>query len=268
MPSGRHISYDTASHQGFRDYQEDRMDLIPNIVPGIHYFGMFDGHGRKHGHGISSFLQANMGEVVKSTLVTSRSKNLQRILQTAFHTMTTLIQENSEALHARHNGSTATVLLMDTVKNTLAVAYCGDSLCLCAVPTDRRIGFLTPVMHKVETESEKQRLLQRGATLDNSSGMWRVISETYQVNLSRSFGDLALSPALTSLPEILLYDMPASAFTIVLATDGLWDVMDHNIVQNVMDSVRPGVINAQMLSNISQRFGTQDNTSVIVVQVN
>jgi protein phosphatase 1L len=272
------VSYDFAAHQGERAYQEDRISIHPNIVQGIHYFAVFDGHGRKHGANISALLEQKMAGRVKSAILSETSSSsssssrqhvdLEKVLKISFHSMAEFVSENAEALHARHNGSTATVLLMDMRQRAMWVAYCGDSLCLCAVPAQKRIGFLTPAMHKVETESERERMLLQGANLNFLKGTWRVASDNYQVNLSRGFGDLSLAPAMTFVPDVLQYQMPDTYFYVVLATDGLWDVVNHDMMQAMMLGPLGRMhLDAQTLSDLSKKLGTADNTSVIVLNV-
>lgn len=264
MNPRRSVTYDVAMDKGVRQYQQDRIDVRLEIVPGVHYFAVFDGHGRKHGHNISTFLAEKMAGTVKIAL--EGTNDVQEALAGAFQVITRFLVDASETLHARHNGSTATVLLVDTVANKMTVAYCGDSLCLCLAPAEKRAGFLTPVIHKVENMAERERIVRSGGAVDFVNGTWRVVTEGYMLNLSRSIGDFSLAPAVSCVPMVLQHDIPDCPCYIVLASDGLWDVMDHRGVGKLLE-LQGGSLTAGGLVDAALSLRTADNTSVVLVVV-
>lgn len=265
----RQISYDASITQGKREYQQDRMDVRMEIVPGIHYFAVFDGHGRKHGHNISSFLADKMGEVLKLILEKNQT-DLEIALAHAFETVTQFLMTHGiEQLHARHNGSTATVVLTDTVRNIMTVAYCGDSLCLCIAPAEQRVGYLTPVVHKVDTDSERERMIRMGGAVNYIHGTWRAVTEGYTLNLSRSLGDFSLAPAVSGVPMITQYNIPSCHCYIVLASDGVWDVMDERTIVEMLRIVHEGSVRltAAMLIEAAVNLNTADNACAVLIDV-
>jgi hypothetical protein len=41
------VSYGVCGMQGWRNYMEDTHICALNVVPGVHFFGVYDGHGGK-----------------------------------------------------------------------------------------------------------------------------------------------------------------------------------------------------------------------------
>lgn len=136
--------------------------------------------------------------------------------------------------------------------------------------------------HRIQYLSEKQ-----GAPnpIRNVRGCWRVGN----LSVSRSFGDLHSAPYVTHIPEVFNYVLNDNNEFLILACDGIWDVMDsqeainlvfdtlinnHNSVYDNEDfsfaksksrAFKNGIINAsKVLTEYGYAKGSQDNISVMI----
>lgn len=91
--------------------------------------------------------------------------------------------------------------------------------------------------------------------------------------MSRAFGDphLKAQNYITAEPEVQHFPLDENLRYIVLATDGLWDVMSNSRVAKYITSFQryytPDEL-AEALACEAHRRGSADNISVLVVKVN
>lgn len=280
------VGFSAASHIGSRNYQEDRWDVrVDALGPGskVHVFAVFDGHGVRKGESVSVFLQQTMIDTVVQQLIlleaqshsaqSSRSRNtmMRQALLNAFEHEAFMIMSHMSSIGALANGSTATVLVINEHTGTATVAHCGDSS--AAVATSNSAHLITQD-HRPSSEKEARMVLERGGLIQNIGGVMRVSNGKYGVSVTRGFGDLDLAPGVTYHPEITQYTIHTGpVVTFVVATDGLWDVMQAKDILQLkqsgeLDDARPG---SDAPSNIIIRdalaMGAQDNVTVLVVNV-
>ncbi|KAL2553818.1 protein phosphatase 2C 77-like [Forsythia ovata] len=176
-------------------------------------------------------------------------------------------------------GSTAVVAIV--CPTHIIVANCGDSravLCRGKVPMPLSID------HKPNREDECMRIEAAGGKVINWDG-YRVSA---MLAVSRSIGDRYLRPYVIADPEIMFVPRAKEDDCLVLATDGLWDVMTN---EEVCDFARRRILlwhkkngptlskergeeidpaaqdAADYLSKLAFQRGSKDNISVIVVDL-
>ena len=120
------------------------------------------------------------------------------------------------------DGTTAIVATVHDGKVTVANA--GDSRCILV----RRGGTALALSddHKPSREDEVTRIRDLGGKVIYW-GRWRVQGV---LAVSRAIGDVNLQPYITAVPEVMHHDIGANDLFLVLATDGLWDVMSNDDV--------------------------------------
>lgn len=121
------------------------------------------------------------------------------------------------------SGTTATVAMV--FPRQLMVANVGDSRAIVCCDEGGRPIQLT-VDHTASLEDERKRLRSLGARVVNR-GVWRLEGE---LALSRSIGDLAYDRFLSRDPHVVTRELGGSLEFMVLASDGLWDVMTNDEV--------------------------------------
>jgi len=125
--------------------------------------------------------------------------------------------------------------------------------------------------HKANDPEERQRILNLGGHVF----FGRVFGT---LAVSRSFGDSRYKKPKTSQnfvtwePAITTKELNPSHRALVLACDGLWDVLSHNeVAESVVRGVNNGK-NSQQISeelvNIALEKYTEDNVTVVTVLFN
>lgn len=165
------------------------------------------------------------------------------------------------------NGSTGVVALISD--HSLYIANVGDSEA-CLVSEEKgdlhAENLTTP--HKANDPTEKKRIEDLGGLVF----FGRVFG---QLAVSRSFGDskfkkpLANADFVSCLPSVQVHQLNPKHKFLVLACDGLWDVMDH---QNVADFIYKRLIEGKTVKEIATdlvaeaiKLKTEDNVTVIIV---
>ena len=112
-------------------------------------------------------------------------------------------------------------------------------------------------------------------------GRWRVEGV---VAVSRAIGDMNLKPYVTCDPEIVIHSLTTDDQYIILASDGLWDVMSNEEVGTFITRLAISLLDfGDIASRISQRnefqhlardlcdeailLGSSDNITVLVVDI-
>ncbi|KAF5460556.1 hypothetical protein F2P56_020420 [Juglans regia] len=175
---------------------------------------------------------------------------------------------------ARTVGSTAVVVLVG--KEEVVVANCGDSRAVLC-----RDGVAVPLSHdhKPDRPDERERVEAAGGRVIEWNGS-RVLGV---LATSRSIGDHYLRPYVISEPEVTVTERTESDDFIVIASDGLWDVISNELACKVGQiCLNDGRVKrkfsydlngncaadaAAVLAKLAMARGSKDNISVIVVQL-
>ncbi|KAG7382744.1 hypothetical protein PHYPSEUDO_004380 [Phytophthora pseudosyringae] len=135
--------------------------------------------------------------------------------------------------------------------------------------------------HKPDRPDEKQRIEKAGGFVGNMAGITRVYSaagaglamqreaSTY-LAVSRAFGDRSLktpTPLVSCEPEARRFHVQADALFLVLACDGVWDVLS---AQDAVDIALPHFADAKAAADAivkaAYKNGSVDNLTATVVQ--
>ncbi|CAN8317747.1 unnamed protein product [Cochlearia groenlandica] len=247
---------------GRRETMEDTHFLMPHMCneENIHLFAIFDGH---RGAAAAEFSAQYLPELIQSLSSTSPEDALsQAFVRTdlAFrHELDTHRQSIKVSQKDWHPGCTAIASLL--VDNKLFVANVGDSReILC------RGGHSFPLSkaHLATCIEERNRVIRDGGRIDWLVDTWRVAPAGLQV--TRSIGDDDLKPAVTAEPEISETILSADDEFLVMASDGLWDVMnDEEVIGIIRDTVKEPTMCSKRLATEAAERGSGDNITVIVV---
>merc|ERR1719478_1999791 len=252
------------------------------------YFGVFDGHGGAQvGDHCAKQLHKNIMMEFRKKQVqpASRDEKIRSALKEAFLQTDKEILSTAERKKFEQVGSTAvTALLHGNPKLgtalRLVVANLGDSRgILC------RAGQAVAVSedHKPSRLDEKKRIEQAGGLVLQVRGTWRVAASTnpnsstkasrreYQgLAMTRTFGDLYFKrPILLSVaePEIQIIPLTDKDLFMVLATDGILDVLSNQeVVDLAMKHWEDPDEAAKNIVRTAYKKGSEDNLTVLVVQ--
>jgi serine/threonine protein phosphatase PrpC len=147
------------------------------------------------------------------------------------------------ALNVWDDGSTGVVAMI--VNRTLYDANAGDSRAVLCSRQGRAVDM--SVDHKPARDDEKERIEKLGGRIIHY-GTWRVQGV---LAVTRSFGDRKLKQFVSAEPEIKSWPLSDHDEFLILASDGVWDVLSS---QAAVDIVR------QAMGNSSNGSGNSDGS--------
>lgn len=164
-----------------------------------------------------------------------------------------------------------------TTQRTILAANIGDSRAvLCR---DNKAWDLSRD-HKPNDPTEKSRIESFGGSViwcGETDKFGAPIEDRgiYRVNgnlaLSRAIGDRSERPHVTAEPEIISVPVRSGDQFVIVATDGLWDVMDSDDAVNYVKlSLKSGISKSKIAGVMVQeamRLGTYDNVTVVIIWI-
>ncbi|GMH08102.1 hypothetical protein Nepgr_009942 [Nepenthes gracilis] len=256
------LSWGSFATCGRRETMEDTHFLMPHLYDemDIHTFGIFDGH---RGAAAAEFSARALPAFLQSLITDSPAEALVKaFIQTDVAFRRTLdVHRRSKGLIKKdwHPGCTAVAALL--IKNKLYVANAGD--CRAIVCRDGQAIALSRD-HVASCHEERERIIQAGGHVKWKVDTWRVGAAALQV--TRSIGDDDLKPSVTAEPEITETFLSEEDEYLVMASDGLWDVVSNEeAVSIIKDTVKePGMCSKRLATEAVER-GSKDNITVVVV---
>ncbi|EEF36185.1 protein kinase and PP2C-like domain-containing protein [Ricinus communis] len=256
------LSWGSFATCGKRETMEDRHFLMPHMCDekDIHVFGIFDGH---RGAAAAEFsAQAMPGFLRSLAFVTSPKSALFEVFistDLAFRNELDSHRKSRVIQKDWHPGCTAIAALI--VRDKLFIANAGD--CRSILCRSGR-AFSLSKDHIASCLEERERVVSAGGLVKWQVDTWRVGPAALQV--TRSIGDDDLKPAVTAEPEITETTLSSEDEFLVMASDGLWDVVSNEeVVDIIRDTVKePGMCSKRLATEAAER-GSKDNITVIVV---
>ncbi|KAH0708370.1 hypothetical protein KY284_009797 [Solanum tuberosum] len=255
-----------------------------------HFFGVYDGHG---GSQVANYcrdrIHAVLTEELETFMMNHSDESIRQSCQELWNRVFTncFLKVDAEiGGGAGHEpvapetvGSTAVVAVV--CSSHIIVANCGDSR---AVLCRGKEPMALSVDHKPNREDEYKRIEAAGGKVIQWNGH-RVFGV---LAMSRSIGDKYLKPWIIPDPEVTFIPRTKDDECLILASDGLWDVMTN---EEACDMARKRILMwhkkygatlpvergegidpasqaaAECLSNRALQKGSKDNITVIVVDL-
>lgn len=247
--------------QGGREYMEDRLDIQEPLVGEYDYYAVFDGHG---GADIADFVKHTIRNVL-SDLINNKTALVLNEEDILFQAMK-IVSDKLPIAISRKQGTTAVLVLKKGPE--LWVANCGDSRAIIALNNGSSITLTDD--HKPNREDEHRRIVLTGGFVAPSFK-----GDVYRVNgslaVSRSLGDLDLYPHVTWKPEITYAKIGKPFNYLIVATDGIWDVIKNNEISVVLQHHHGNKTASNIAKDIcalARARGSMDNVSLILVRLN
>ncbi|XP_066362066.1 protein phosphatase 2C 50-like [Miscanthus floridulus] len=264
-----------------------------------HLFGVFDGHG---GAEVANYCRERLqvllrqelrllGKDLGETSEVDMKEHWDELFTRCFQRLDDEVSgqasrlvggvQESRPVAAENVGSTAVVAVV--CSSHVVVANCGDSrvvLCRGKEPVELSID------HKPDRKDERARIEALGGKVIQWNG--------YRVSgilaMSRSIGDRYLKPFVVPKPEVTVFPRAKDDDCLILASDGLWDVVtneeackvarrqiqmwhkNNSVTSSLCDgsdeSTDPAAqAAADYLMRLALKKGTEDNITVIVVDL-
>lgn len=269
----------SASLKGKRDSNEDRhviklyldsKENTDNKFANVNFYAVYDGHGGKF---VSKYLSDNLHSFFTDKRVEYPLKK--SYVNRAYDG----IQANLEKKYPKQSescGSTCLAMVhfkdKRTSTNYINVLNTGDCR---AVMCRNNIAYRLTKDHKPGTPEERTRIVDElGGKIYFDGYDWRV----NDLSVSRAFGDNESKKYVTHRPDLFKYKLTKRDKFIVMACDGLWDVMTDQEVVDFVLSNNYNMLNGQRLVknvNASKSLaeqaiqkGSGDNITALVIFLN
>ena len=228
--------------RGLREYMEDYV-CTSKLAKNKAIIGVFDGHNGKESAEIVSDIVCN--KAVKYSLYDDIN------FINLFNDLQKEVEKQTES------GSTGVILYlgMDVVR----MAYVGDSS-VYLVKNDGVQRITTP--HNCNNEEEVKRIEEEGGNIEEVNGMKRVNGI---INVTRTIGDKKLHPPLTCEPDVKTINTKGCSH-IIITTDGA-DTVDMNELEKIIKRSPTAMIAASAIRNEAMKQKSDDNISVVVVDL-
>ncbi|KAK1418569.1 hypothetical protein QVD17_27714 [Tagetes erecta] len=238
----------------------------------IHFFGVYDGHG---GSQVAKFCAERLHEVIAEEWDQEANDDFkwqqrwEAVLSNSFEKADNEVI--TEAVAPEIVGTTAVTVVLSGCQ--IIVSNCGDSRAVLCRGTET-------IPLTVDQKPDREDELLRIEELDGKVINWNGARVFGVLAMSRAIGDHYLRPWIIPVPEITFTTRTDEDECLVIASDGLWDVMSNNevgemarrILRRRRRSMAGGEVTAAQtladsLTEIAMGRNSSDNVSVIVVDL-
>ncbi|KAI4330933.1 hypothetical protein MLD38_029169 [Melastoma candidum] len=247
------LSWGYSSFRGKRMTMEDFYDMKTSVTSGktVGMFGIFDGHGG-----------SRAAEYLKEHLFDNLMKHPKFMTDTKLAISETYQQTDVEFLESerdtfRDDGSTASTAVL--VGNHLYVANVGDSRTVISKAGE---AIALSEDHKPNRVDERKRIERAGGVV-MWAGTWRVGGV---LAMSRAFGNRMLKQFVVAEPEIQDQEINKDLELLILASDGLWDVVPNEDAVSIARTEEDPEAATRKLTEAAFSRGSADNITCIVVK--
>ncbi|ETV93500.1 hypothetical protein H310_12544 [Aphanomyces invadans] len=247
--------YGVSEMQGKRPYMEDRHTVVGTLNgdPWSTFYGVFDGHG---GDGASEYCVASLCSNITADPAFAHDPKL--ALSRGF----VKTDKDYIQLADRYNKDDGTTAIGVLVRgDAIYAANVGDSRAVLI----KKNGDAVPLSsdHKPNRPDERERVNSMGGHVI-FWGVWRVEGI---LAVSRAIGDRMLKPYVIAEPEIVETTRSDEDQCIVLASDGVWDVLSNSDVARLVLQSETPQLAAKTIMEYSFQRGSQDNICALVVDL-
>jgi protein phosphatase 2C len=248
------------------------------------FYGVFDGHGCSH---VAEACRDRMHELLAEELDAgaadvscSPAASWTAAMERSFARMDAEVMSaggraaaaasgacRCDAHKCDHVGSTAVVAVVE--ERRVVVANCGDSRALLCRGGDGAPPVPLSSDHKPDRPDELARIEAAGGRVI----FWEGARVLGVLAMSRAIGDGYLKPYVSSVPEVTVTERCDGDECLILASDGLWDVVSNEDACEVARAcLRRGRAKwcaeaAALLTKLALARRSSDNVSVVVVDL-
>jgi len=236
----------------FRETMEDCTLISEKFSNNMALFTLYDGHG---GDNIAKFARDKLPLFLNKAL--SKIKDIEDAINVCFKQLDNEIK----SLNLDKVGTTASIILLHKENNTKEKIYCanvGDSRTVI-ISGDNVIKLSYD--HKGTDSHEAERVKKAGGVIFGG----RVYGK---FALTRALGDFELKKnGVISTPFISKKDLDDKDRYIVVASDGVWDVINDELLLELSFKARNSDELCKSIVKTSLEKFTQDNVSCIVIRL-
>ena len=241
------FSYHEDKNLKFRQSMEDIGIMIPDLTTDYKasLFGIFDGHG---GSDVVKFVKDRLPQLIKNYLIDLCP------VEMAFKKAFEKVDQELKFFDSEYIGTTATIILIKD--NKIYCANVGDSKAY--ILYDKNFKQIS-TDHKVTIDDEKTRVESMGGIIRKNRIMGQLI-------LTRTLGDLYVKQyGVINTPDISVNEINDSIKYVVIASDGVWDVVDLETLVGMGQAGKNVGEFCEDIVKLAINKNTKDNVSCIVI---
>lgn len=248
------INIGTTESIGKRFSMEDRTVIVENYMgdPNKRFVGLFDGHGGYKAAEIAArnlpnyFHSAYYNEYIQRT-----GKNIPQMLTEAF------VYTDQQIEQIDQSGTTAIVVYQDG--HNVTIANAGDSRAVLVTNDGvRRITY----DNKATNPSGIFRVTRVGGII---RGVHLMMPNGNGLAVSRALGDREYRNVVIPNPNVYQGVITKNDKALILACDGVWDVVSDDLAANIVkSSINPKIASRHLVAQAYGR-GSGDNLSAVVI---
>jgi len=213
----------------------------------MEYAAIFDGHG---GDQVAEMCATKMHRVLARHL--TLTDDVAQALRDSYEEMNSLCKNLPDM------GATAVMALV--IDQKLWISNAGDARAVIAHRSEGAVRMSFD--HKPDAPSEKARVESVGGQVFSLFGCARVNG---MLAVSRAIGDAGMHPYVSSEPYVNSVDLNGDVDFVILACDGVWDVISDADAVKIVKKASSAAAAAQLLTQTALEKNSTDNISVIVI---
>lgn len=216
---------------------QDSWDLIDkDLGDGVKYFAVYDGHGTR-GKLASNFAK----DEIRKSLLSSKSdiekikdrKDADKLFKNIFGNIQKKYKKNAD----NYDLSGTCVIATLIIENNCYIINLGDSRAVIGSKQGaQKVAYQMSIDHKPSRDDERKRIDSCGGMVSSErnglSGPPRIYSQNDDgpgLAVSRTLGDVfGHSVGVSHEPEVSYKELDSEDKFVVLASDGVWDVMNSS----------------------------------------
>ena len=244
----------TSSQKGRREKNEDEVDVDTGKNGKNVKASIMDGHG---GNFVSKYLKKTF---LHAFAKIKASSEVQLLIDDIQHELRTKYENET-----KYCGSTLLACHVNLDEGFIRTVNIGD----CRALLLRKDGSIMQLSsdHKPRPDMKAEVIRMRRekcgyAKFDRDDRVWRT-ADGYSV--SRAMGDIS-SPCMSQRADVSTIPLPADTSMVLLACDGVWDVLSNKDVCGVAsEALSKGKNPAKAVGKLAYDKHSQDNLSVVAI---
>lgn len=231
---------------GKRNTLEDAHILKDFYDDYSHIYALFDGHNGSEAARLCSKILINVFDEKKDI------ENPNNLLKDTFDTLEEEIYYN---IKNAQQGTTATIIYIKKDK-----IYCGNVGDSKAILVHKDSVTQISYEHKPHDRKEFNMVKKKGGYIKDDR-----VQEV--LSMTRSLGDIELKDFISSEPSLFDITIKEDDRYIVLACDGVWDVVSQDLIPKFLNPEVDCDTNARIIRDLAFSLGSTDNITCIVIDV-
>eukprot|EP00727_Mastigamoeba_balamuthi_P008069 m51a1_g3883 putative ptc1p (262) ;mRNA; f:45411-46647 len=254
--SVRQVGVATERNPGYRRTMEDAHTVVDKFAghDDCGFFAVYDGHG---GKSAAEYAAGHLHKALERLLVAAGGSQQQPVIGDLLKRAYLEVDRAMLEAGVQYPGCAAASVVVRSVNGQrwLHVANCGDTHVV--VIRDGMAVRLT-TEHKAGVPEEDAAIKAKGGFINNGrvNGMLAV---------TRSLGDHAMKEFISGEPSVKEYRLLPSETHLIIACDGLWDVVTPEECVPVVASETDMARAAKELLSRALKAGTTDNVTIITI---